>query len=43
MRGPVIFGPVAAGDGGASEQAAPASSATVARKAMSVDLMMQGA
>jgi hypothetical protein len=40
ISGPVIFGLVAAGGCGAGEHAAPARSATVARKAMDVDLMM---
>jgi hypothetical protein len=43
MRGPVIFGPAAAGGSGAREHAAPVKSARVARTAIGVDLMMEGA
>jgi len=41
ISGPVIFGPDAAG--GAGAHAAPARSATVARRVIGVDLMMQRA
>ena len=43
MSGPVIFGPVTAPGSGAEEHAAPPRSATVARTAIGVDLMMQRA